>query len=396
LTPQLSQHDMQDDIDKIGRSTLVPILLETVLLATGMGFAAVARVTSTRWVTCRAIDKISIGLQPGDELDVKSTLCHSVRESNEEIVIGNVRADPIYCTHHTPAKYGFQSYISIPIRAKDGSFFGTLCAIDPEPRDLNDKNVLAMFRLFAKMIGDGLEADAMLMDAQKIVQRERQLTRTQHDFIAILAHDLRNPIAAIHSGLNLIGRSLPDSRDIEIVTLMKASLGRMTSLVEDLLTQARQRREGGIAIDYDASKPLGPVIQQIVSEMRSLAPDNAIDCVLDLPDNLQCDRDRIAQMLSNLIGNAITHGAAGRSIQVVARIGDGDFLLSVTNEGGMIPNDQIPSLFLPFHQGAGRTGKTGLGLGLYIASEIAKAHGGTLTATSDHDKTVFTFRLPQI
>ncbi|MBC7477222.1 MAG: GAF domain-containing sensor histidine kinase [Pseudorhodobacter sp.] len=387
---------MQDDIDKIGRSTLVPILLETVTLATGMGFAAVARVTSERWVTCRAVDKISFGLQPGDELDVESTLCHSVRLSNAEIVISNVRTDPVYCNHHTPARYGLQSYISVPIRTRDGSFFGTLCAIDPEPRNLDDENLLAMFRLFAKMIGDSLETDAKLMDAQKIVQQERQLTKTQQDFIAILAHDLRNPIAAIHSGLNLIGRSLSKSRDIEIVALMKASLGRMTNLVEDLLTQARQRQEGGIAIDYDASEPLGPVIEQIVAEMRSLAPDNTIECVVDLPYNVPCDRDRIAQMLSNLIGNAVTHGAAGRPIQVIAKIESGDFLLSVTNEGQMIPRDQIPVLFLPFQQGAGRTGKTGLGLGLYIAAEIAKAHGGTLAATSDDDKTVFTFRMPQV
>ena len=71
-------------------------------------------------------------------------------------------------------------------------------------------------------------------------------------------------------------------------------------------------------------------------------------------------------------------------------------MLSVTNEGQMISRDQIPVLFLPFQQGAGRTGKTGLGLGLYIAAEIAKAHGGTLAATSDDDKTVFTFRMPQV
>ena len=127
-----------------------------------MGFAAVARVTASRWVTCQTVDKISFGLAPGDELDVESTLCHEVRLSNTEIVIDDVANDPVYCTHHTPATYGIQSYISVPIYKKDGTFFGTLCAIDPEPRKLKDLHILEMFRLFASLIGDSLEINVQL------------------------------------------------------------------------------------------------------------------------------------------------------------------------------------------------------------------------------------------
>lgn len=86
-------HDLQGDIDAIGASEAVPTILETVSLATGMGFAAVARVTDTRWVTCRAVDHIQFGLRPGDELEVESTLCHEVRQSEQEIVIADVRTD---------------------------------------------------------------------------------------------------------------------------------------------------------------------------------------------------------------------------------------------------------------------------------------------------------------
>ena len=136
MTRQLKSHDFYNDLKEIERNTLVPTLLQTVTLATGMGFAAVARVTASRWVTCQTVDKISFGLAPGDELDVESTLCHEVRLSNTEIVIDDVANDPVYCTHHTPATYGIQSYISVPIYKKDGTFFGTLCAIDPEPRKI--------------------------------------------------------------------------------------------------------------------------------------------------------------------------------------------------------------------------------------------------------------------
>jgi len=100
-------------------------------------------------------------------------------------------------------------------------------------------------------------------------------------------------------------------------------------------------------------------------------------------------------MLSNLLGNAVSHGAEGRSIQIVAKHDGGDFVPSATNERKMIPADQLPSLFLPFHQGALGSKRAGLGLGLYVASEIAKAHGGTLSVVSDETQTKFTFRMSQ-
>lgn len=396
VTQQPIPHDFQDDLDQIGRSTLLPSLLETLTLATGMGFAAVARVTDARWVTCRAVDKISFGLEPGDELDVESTLCHEVRLSDAEIIIGDVKNDAVYCTHHTPAQYGFQSYISIPIHNKDGAFFGTLCAIDPAPRDLSDPHVLAMFRLFAKMVGDSLETDAKLRDSENAVHQERQLADIQQEFIAILAHDLRNPISALNAGLRLIKRSGLNDDASKIVTLMNASLGRMANLIENLLDRARQRQGGAIVIDRNTFEPLAPVILQIVSEITAIAPDHQIECDIDLPQNVNCDRDRIAQMLSNLLGNAVTHGAVGRPIRIVARTIDDQFHLSVSNEGDMVPVEKLPSLFLPYHRAASDDNREGLGLGLYIASEIAKAHGGTLSVSSDQTRTEFTFRMPQV
>lgn len=396
LTQHSKTHDFQDDIDEIGQSTLVPTLLETVTLATGMGFAAVARVTESRWITCRAVDKISFGLKPGDELDVESTLCHEVRLSDAEIVIDDVKNDPVFCNHHTPAIYGIQSYISVPIRKKDGSFFGTLCAIDPEPRHLKDPRVLDMFRLFAKMIGDSLETDAKLRKTEIIVQEERHLAEIQQEFIAMLAHDLRNPVNALNAGLRMFGRNDLDEKTTKLVILMKASLGRMANLIENLLDHARRRQDGGIVIERDDAEPLEPVILQIVSEIQAVSPDHVILCEIDLPGNIDCDRERIAQMLSNLLGNAITHGAEGQSIQITAKLVEGHFLLSVRNEGKEIPADQLPSLFLPFHQVSVEKKREGLGLGLYIASEIAAAHGGKLSVTSAHNQTEFTFRMPVI
>ena len=136
----------------------MPTILDVVSKTTGMGFAAIARVTEDRWITCASRDELAFGLKPGDELKVETTICHEIRQSREPVIIDEVSKDAIYCGHHTPAQYGFQSYISMPIILPDGSFFGTLCAIDPKPRILRTPEVIGMFKLFAELLAFHLDA----------------------------------------------------------------------------------------------------------------------------------------------------------------------------------------------------------------------------------------------
>ena len=126
-------HDFADDIAAVQHIPKIEAMLAKVCDLTGMGFAAVARVTADRWVACQLLDRIEFGLKPGDELKIKTTICDEIRASGQCVFIDHVAEDPLWRTHHTPAMYGFESYISIPIML-DGSFFGTLCAIDPAPR----------------------------------------------------------------------------------------------------------------------------------------------------------------------------------------------------------------------------------------------------------------------
>ncbi|QJW85816.1 GAF domain-containing protein [Ramlibacter terrae] len=122
-----------------------------------MGFSAVARVTEDRWVCCSVRDEIAFGLKPGGELKVETTLCNEIRGSGERVVIEHVAEDPDFRDHHTPALYGFQSYISVPI-VRDGAVWGTLCAIDPRPALLKTDAVLGMFELFSQLIAFHLDA----------------------------------------------------------------------------------------------------------------------------------------------------------------------------------------------------------------------------------------------
>jgi GAF domain-containing protein len=137
--------DFQADIQAIQWIDAVPSILEVVCRTTGMGFAAIARVTEQRWIACAVKDDIRFGLEPGGELKVETTICHEIRQSGSAVVIDHVAEDQAFCGHPTPAMYGFQSYISMPIVRTDGSFFGTLCAIDPRPAVLKTPQTIAMF-----------------------------------------------------------------------------------------------------------------------------------------------------------------------------------------------------------------------------------------------------------
>lgn len=118
-----------------------------------MGFVALACVTEDRWIACQVIDKIEFGLDPGDELEIKKTICNDVRECGEAIIIDEVAVDPEWHSHPIPALYGFQSYAALPVFLSDGSFYGTLCAIDPKPRALSARDTVERLQEFARRLG---------------------------------------------------------------------------------------------------------------------------------------------------------------------------------------------------------------------------------------------------
>jgi GAF domain-containing protein len=140
------------DIAAVQRVPSIEAMLEQVCALTGMGFAAVARVTSERWIACQVLDRIEFGMKPGDELVVNTTICDEIRASGCAVFIDHVGANPEWRTHHTPAMYGFESYISVPILLADGSFFGTLCALDPGERQRSLAAVLPELEAMAATI----------------------------------------------------------------------------------------------------------------------------------------------------------------------------------------------------------------------------------------------------
>ncbi|GAN54712.1 GAF domain-containing sensor histidine kinase [Tanticharoenia sakaeratensis] len=385
-------HELGIDIEAIGRIPAVVSILDVVSHMTGMGFVAVARVAGDRWIACSTKDTIGFGVQSGDELDVETTICHEVRQHRTPVIIDHVEKDEIYCGHATPQMYQFQSYISMPIYLSDGSFFGTLCAIDPKPRKLDTPEIRGAFTLFAELIGLHLSSNETLKATQAALRTEREDAKLREQFIAVLGHDLRNPLASIQAGTRLLRRN-PERGDM-VLMQMERSVQRMAGLIDNIMDFTRGRLGGGLSLEINPDVALEALLQQVVSEVRATNPDHPIDCAIDLPSVVPCDAARIGQMFSNLLVNAVTHGTPHRPVHVMARIHEAVFELSVTNEGMAIPDEAMGSLFQPFFRAQVRASQQGLGLGLYIAAEIAQAHGGTLAVASTADATCFTFRMP--
>jgi signal transduction histidine kinase len=382
------------DISAVSQIDAVASILEVVCRTTGMGFAAVARVTKDRWIACAVRDEIAFGLAPGGELDVKTTICDEIRDSGRAVVIDHVAEDKHFRDHHTPRLYGLQSYISMPIVLPSGEFFGTLCAIDPRPARLNRPEIISMFKNFAQLIALQLAAQERAAKQDTALTYAEEAAKLLEQFVAILAHDLRNPLASIDAGVGLLLRRKADEKTTnEIGNHIRKSVKRMSGLIDDILDFAKGRLGGGFTLDRDPDSPLADHLEQVIDELRDVS-ENPIEVQIALLRPVNCDPKRVAQVVSNLVANALKHGAPNRPVRVRAFTDEYGLQLIVANEGDPIDPVVMRQLFQPFFRGNGRSSSQGLGLGLYIASEIARAHGGSLDVASSRDDTRFILRIP--
>ncbi len=302
-------------------------------------------------------------------------------------------------THLAPLlrMQGHVHEIALDLLMADGTKIPTI-ANAAERRDSSGEHLFTRLTLFKAVDRRTYERSLLearvKAEAESKAERDSALLREQ--FIAVLGHDLRNPLSALAAGIAMIEKREPLSeRGRAIVSEMKGSVDRATALIDDVLDFARGRLGGGVAIERNANAPLTPVLEQVVAEVRAIAPEREIETVFKIDEPVFCDRGRIGQLASNLLSNAVTHGASDRPIQFAAQTVDDRFEMVVANGGEPIPEDVRSELFRPFFRGAARPSRNGLGLGLFIASEIAKAHDGTLEVSSTDEETRFTFSMPR-
>lgn len=382
-------------IEAIQKLPIVSTILATVCQVTGMRFAAVARVTDERWTACAVADHLGFGLEAGGDLALTSTICDEIREHRQPVVFGSASQHPIFSTHHTPRIYGLESYVSVPIFTEGNRFFGTLCAIDSEPRDLDEGSIVASLQLFARLIETHLVLEDRAHDAERALEAEVETGQLRERFLAVVGHDLRSPLQGAKIATEMLGEMQATDRGNRLVRNLSQSIERMSSLTNDIMDLARGRLAGGMVLSLEARPDLYSVIEDAIEEVRQGHPDCRIVVDGTACGTTRFDEKRMRQLLGNLLGNAVAHGDLREPVHVRCRT-EGEFVdVEVANVGSPIPPDVLPLLFEPFVRPTSHAPRPGLGLGLYIASEIAKGHAALLTVTStEAEGTVFALRMP--
>ena len=234
---------------------------------------------------------------------------------------------------------------------------------------------------------------------QQLARELREKTETlrlNEMLTAVLSHDLRSPLNAVLTSAVLIQRRSTEQPVKETAGRILSSGKRMSRMIEDMLDMARARLAGGIPLKREPAD-LGALLERVVSEIQAAFPERRIEVQRsgDLSGNW--DGERLAQVASNLLGNALQHGDSSAAVQVSVD-GTRSAAVEITVENsGTIPPDLLPELFDPFRGAQRQTGRRdGLGLGLYIVQQIVLAHGGSVEVESgDQNRTIFAVRIPR-
>jgi signal transduction histidine kinase len=235
--------------------------------------------------------------------------------------------------------------------------------------------------------------------SEAAVRYSEEIDRSREVFLGILGHDLRNPLAAITGWSELQMRVQEPTQYHDFAIRIFRSSARMSYMITDLIELTRLRFGSGITVNRTVAD-IRRICMNVILEMEAIYPNR--DFYLDCADVIlgEWDADRISQVISNLLGNAIQHGGATSRVTLSVKKVGNVVELAVHNDGTPIPNDAIPRLFDCLFQGhvteqADVDQSTSLGLGLYIAREIVTAHGGLITVSSSVEGgTTFTARLP--
>jgi signal transduction histidine kinase len=402
------------DVEAIERIDVIPKILAAVSALTGHGFVAVARVTQEHWITCAVLDKVDFGLKPGDELDVETTLCREVRFAKEMVVIDHASNDEHYSGHPTPAQYGFESYISVPIVLPDGEFFGTLCSLDKMPARLKDSVAPLSLALFADLIAAHLHDARLLQDAQAKTQEIESLLHQSRkmelvgQLTAGLAHDFRNILVVLGGTIELLERRLAQQRLDELPRYLETgrqSVRRATALTDRLLAFSRKQEAFVHPLNVDTQ-----VLAMEDMVRRTVGSGVTVHFDVD-PEagRVVVDPSQFDSALLNLCVNARDAMPAGGVLRIGAtrerledghplrdRLPPGDYVaIRVADTGTGMPADVARRVLEPFF--TTKAPGSGTGLGLSMVAELARqARGGIhIDSTPGHGTTVALF-LPRV
>ncbi|MHC2992161.1 histidine kinase [Pontibacter sp. HJ8] len=388
------QDELYKDLEAVKQIPIVPTMLEVICRTTGMGFAAIARVTQDRWLACSVRDEVEFGLEEGGELKVETTLCNEIRDHRRPIVIDNVAEDLHYHSHHTPQLYGLKSYISFPILLPDGTFFGTLCAIDSKPALLNNPKVIGTFKLFTELLSFHLQSLVLLERSYasnaELQQKNRLLTSANFDldnFVYTASHDLKSPVANIEGLIEILSEAVAkeelDRNEINQITgMMKSSLKRFGTTINDLTSLVELDKTS--AEEVPEALNIFETVETVKQDLDNLIVESEAKIEVISEDGLLVNfpKKNFKSILYNLLSNALKYRSPERApaIKVKLEKAEEKTCLTVEDNGLGISPDKQDTVFTMFKRLHDHV--EGSGLGLYIVKRMVDNAEGEIRVNS--------------
>jgi signal transduction histidine kinase len=382
---------MDAAVATVAESDSIATLLLLASEIAGSNVALLARITDDVWTVCAAHQVSAVGVNAAHQLPLGRPVRLGLGPLGVPISVGLSEQLSIRTLTASSIACG----VAAPVILANGRYFGMLCALDPTSIDNADDRIESKFRCLSSVVASQID-QLLLRDLEKTAfldERAAGLLREQ--FIAILGHDLRNPLQAIFASSDLLARRVEQPALAHMAARIKTNARRMSSLIDDVLDFARARLGGGIGVELTEVEDISHGLATVVQELQDGQTDCKIISNFRVTRSVRCDLGRLQQVASNLLGNALTHGRQNSPIEINARTDEDDLVIEVWNSGEPIPAESLSKIFEPFWRHSVSASRNGLGLGLHICSQIVRAHHGSISVTSTKEKgTQFTARLP--
>jgi hypothetical protein len=355
--------EIRDPAAAIADSGAVAELLAALYDISGMGFAVVAEVSAESWTARAVLDRVNLGVVNGSRLDLSTTLCREVRNTRRAIVIDHATVDARYADHPTPKLYGFESYISVPIVLASTAYFGNLCALHTRPVRVSDPRIQLMFHCHARLIALHIDARATRGKKQVDPLNQHIVGNLRSLFVALMAHAEPERDPALRQ---LAARAATQGH-------------RLCSLVNDVLAYARGRLNGGMPGYIWKVDDLNDRLRGVVADTLAANPNRVIITNIAFDEPVDCDPALIQALATNLLNNALAHGAPTGPVSFIASTRDNDLEIAVWHQGNVITD----------RRAARRE--------LLNCAKIVRAHLGTIGVTSSPTEgTQFVARIPVV